>query len=577
MSEKKMQNFDIIILGSGLAGSILATILAKHNLRVLIIDKNAHPRFAIGEAMTPDTDLMMEILSHQYSVPEIAHLSSFKNICENISPSACGLKRSFNFIYHRQGEEQKLQETNKLGVRPSSHLFRQDVDHYMAKVAVKYGATLLEKTKVLDLDINSQGVKVELEDGKKFTSEYLVDASGYNSLLSRKFNLREVPTRFKTHSRSIFTHMVGVERYDDCVNNGTNEDEIFWYQGTLHHIFDGGWMWVIPFNNHEKSTNQICSVGLNLDPRRFPKTDISPEQEFQNFLSNYPGVAVQFKNAKPVQNWISTDRLQYSSHSCTGERFYVLPHATGFIDPLYSFGLVNSCTIMLPLASLIMKAISENDYSMENFSKVERLQQKLLDYNDNLVNCSYISFCNYNLWDAWRRIWGLGSFMRQAKAGLAKSLKIQAGKAEELSKINLDDELYRLTPSYEGLGDGFFQKATETVEKVESGLLSPDEAADKIISLINSIDFLPENFLQLGDFSQKHIDLKSDSYKSEYIRFLSWIKKSRKPEIKKCFDYDMADLLAAKSKDNIKLKLLSILYKIRQIFLNSIPKLSFNR
>ncbi|NEP06639.1 MAG: hypothetical protein F6K34_18540 [Okeania sp. SIO4D6] len=134
-----------------------------------------------------------------------------------------------------------------------------------------------------------------------------------------------------------------------------------------------------------------------------------------------------------------------------------------------------------------------------------------------------------------------------------------------------------MTPSYEGLGDGFFREATETVEKVESGLLSPDEASEKIMSLINSIDFLPDNFCQMGDFSQKHIDIKSDWYKSEFLRFLFWIKKSPKPEVKKSFDYDMADLLAAKSKNNIKLKLLSILYKIRQIFLNSIPKLSFNR
>lgn len=160
MSYNETKQFDVIILGSGLAGSILATILARHNTRVLMIDKDAHPRFAIGEAMTPDTDLMMKILSHQYSVPEIAHLSSFNNICENISPSACGLKRSFNFIYHREGEEQTLQEANKVGVPgPSSHLFRQDIDQYMAKVAVNYGVKLLEKTKVIDLNIDRKKLK----------------------------------------------------------------------------------------------------------------------------------------------------------------------------------------------------------------------------------------------------------------------------------------------------------------------------------------------------------------------------------------------------------------------------------
>ncbi|MDZ7965822.1 MAG: NAD(P)/FAD-dependent oxidoreductase [Nostoc sp. DedSLP03] len=546
MSYNRINQFDVLILGSGLAGSILATILAKHNVRVLMIDKGSHPRFAIGEAMTPDTDLMMSILSYQYLVPEIAHLSSFDNICNNISPSACGLKRSFNFIYHQEGKEQTLQNTNKVGVPASSHLYRQDIDQYMAKVAVNYGVKLLENTKILDITIDKKGVLVKLEDNEQFTANYLVDASGHNSPISQKFNLRENPTRLKTHSRSIFTHMTGVKKYDDCIHSsGESQDKLLWYQGTLHHIFDGGWMWVIPFNNHEKSNNPICSVGLNLDSRRFPKTDISPEQEFQNFLSRFPGISMQFENAKPVRNWVSTDRLQYSSRSCVGERFYLLPHAAGFIDPLYSFGLVNSCTIISPLASKIIKAILENDYSTENFTELESLQQKLFDYNDKLVNCSYISFANFNLWDAWRRIWIIGSFVRQAKAGLRKRLKIAAGKAKELSEDNCQERIDGLTPGFEGLADEFFEEATATIEKFEAGLLSPDEAANHIMSLINSIDFLPKNLLNLGDISQKHIDGASEFFHSEYSRFLSWIKDSNKPEIKKYFDYDVEDLITA--------------------------------
>ncbi|WP_414589998.1 NAD(P)/FAD-dependent oxidoreductase [Scytonema sp. PCC 10023] len=549
MSYDKSKQFDVIILGSGLAGSILATVLARHNVKVLMIDKEAHPRFAVGEAMTPDTDLMMSILSYKYSVPEIDYLSSFNNICNYISPSACGLKRSFNFIYHREGEKQSLQSSNKIGVLPSSHLFRQEIDHYMAKVAVNYGAKLLENTNIVDLKIDPKGgIEVKVEGDEQFAANYLVDASGYNSLLSQRFNLREKPTRLKTHSRSIFTHMIGVKKYDDCIHSiGETLDEIRWYQGTLHHIFDGGWMWVIPFNNHEKSTNPICSVGLNLDPRRYPRTDISPEQEFQNFLSRFPNIAIQFEDAKPVRNWVSTGRLQYSSHSCMGERFYLLPHAAGFIDPLYSFGLVNTCTIIIPLASRIMKAISENDYSTERFADIERLQQKLFDFNDNLVNCSYISFRNFNLWDAWRRVWMLGTFMRQMKAGIRIKLKIGAGKGEELSILNNNDEdnLDRLTPSYEGLGDDFFQKTTAIVEKVEENLLSPDDAAQQIMSLLKSIIFLPDNILNIGDASQKNVDGATDFYKSEVLRFLYWVKDSKKPEVKKYFDYDEEDLVAA--------------------------------
>lgn len=538
-------NFDVIILGSGLAGSILATILARHHLQVLMIDKEVHPRFAIGEAMIPDTDLMMKILSYQYSVPEIEYLSSFQNICKNISPSSCGIKRSFSFIYHQEGEKQNLQQSNKIGVYPSSHLFRQDIDYYMAKVAVKYGVKLLENTNVINININKESVEIEVAENEVFTAKYLVDGSGYKSPLSQKLDVRENPTRLKTHSRSIFTHMVQVERYDDCVPSlEQKQDGLFWYQGTLHHIFDGGWMWVIPFNNHQKSTNPVCSVGLNLDPRRFPNNQTPPEEEFKNFLSRFPEIAIQFKNAKPVRKWVSTGRLQYSSRLCMGERFYLLPHAAGFIDPLYSFGLVNSCTMIIPLASRIMNAISENNYSTEYFIDLEQLQQKLFDYNDNLVNCSYIAFRNFNLWNAWRRVWIIGNSLRQWKLSVKKGRKIDAGKGEELSKIIDEDSLDYLTPGYDGLGDDFFQEATTTVEKVEQNLISPDAAAEHIMSLINSIDFLPTNYLGLGNPWETNIDIASNFAAVEHRRFLDWAKSSQKPEVKKYFDYNPEDVLS---------------------------------
>ncbi|MEM9510659.1 MAG: NAD(P)/FAD-dependent oxidoreductase, partial [Cyanobacteria bacterium P01_E01_bin.35] len=360
------EQFDVIILGSGIGGSTLATVLAKQQAKVLMIDKGTHPRFAIGEAITSHTEHLLSLLSHYYSVPELENLSSFKTIQENISTSACGYKRSFGFLYHRDGKEQSPQERIQWGVGNSSHLFRQEVDHYLVKLAVKYGAKLLTNTNVVDLDIDEKEVVIKTETGEQFNANYLVDASGYNSIIAKRLNLRENPTRFKTHSRTIFTHMVGVKPVDDCLQ-ANNESIMPWHHGTAHHVFDGGWMWVIPFNNHDESTNPICSVGLNLDTRQYPKTEISPEQEFQNFIARFPSIAAQFETAKLVRNWISTNRLQYSSPSCMGTRFYLLPHASGFIDPIFSPGLIQTFTTILPLAALILKAIDSNDFSSEQF------------------------------------------------------------------------------------------------------------------------------------------------------------------------------------------------------------------
>jgi FADH2 O2-dependent halogenase len=52
--------FDVLILGSSFSGSLLAWLLARRGLRVALIDRDRHPRFAIGESSTPVADLLLE-------------------------------------------------------------------------------------------------------------------------------------------------------------------------------------------------------------------------------------------------------------------------------------------------------------------------------------------------------------------------------------------------------------------------------------------------------------------------------------------------------------------------------------
>ena len=125
MNNAHKNQFDVIILGSGVGGATLATILAKHNLNVLMVDKKSHPRYAIGESLTTHTELLLKLLSRNYSIPEFEHLSSFQNIKEHLSTSACGHKRIFGFLYHNEGEEQSSHERIQWGTGDSSHLFRQ--------------------------------------------------------------------------------------------------------------------------------------------------------------------------------------------------------------------------------------------------------------------------------------------------------------------------------------------------------------------------------------------------------------------------------------------------------------------
>jgi FADH2 O2-dependent halogenase len=91
---------DVVILGSGIAGSTLAAVLARNGASVLMIDAGSHPRFAVGESTTPHTSMLLRLISERYDVPEIKHLTTFENVQSNIARS-CGVKRNFGFLYHR--------------------------------------------------------------------------------------------------------------------------------------------------------------------------------------------------------------------------------------------------------------------------------------------------------------------------------------------------------------------------------------------------------------------------------------------------------------------------------------------
>ena len=51
--------YDIAIVGSGFAGSLLAMIARRCGRSVLLLEKGAHPRFAIGESSVPLANLFL--------------------------------------------------------------------------------------------------------------------------------------------------------------------------------------------------------------------------------------------------------------------------------------------------------------------------------------------------------------------------------------------------------------------------------------------------------------------------------------------------------------------------------------
>lgn len=407
------RNFDVAILGTGIGGTLLGAILARHGVKVVLFEQGSHPRFAIGESTIPETTILLRLIARRYGVPEIAHLCNFQQVRTHVS-SGCGVKRNFSFCYHRSGEHHRPEETTQFPTwappyGPDVHYFRQDVDAYMLAVAISYGAVSRQQTKIEEISIDGSGVRLCTNIGEEYRAKFVIDAGGIQAPIARMLNLRETPCSLKTNSRSIFTHMVGVIPYDQCGPPRSKHNMPSpLAQGTLHHLFKGGWMWVIPFDNHPTSTNPLCSVGVNFDLTQHPRPDAGAEQQFRDFIQQYPSIAKQFEKAESVRAWVATDRLQFNSSRVVGDRFCLLPHAASFVDPLFSSGLAITMSTINTLAYRIIEAAREDNFFVERFEYIDTWVKKSFAYYDRLVSNSYIAFSDFALWNSWHRIWMLG-------------------------------------------------------------------------------------------------------------------------------------------------------------------------
>lgn len=544
-NEAHTPHYDVIILGSGMSGTQMGCILAKHKQRVLIIEEGQHPRFTIGESTIPETSLMNRIIADRFGIPEIRQLTSFYAINRSIASSS-GIKRNFGFVMHSPGQASNPREFTQciipeLPWGPESHAFRQDIDAYLLTAAIRYGCTVRQRTTIKEYDIRKTGVTLTSTTGERFTGRFIVDCGGPRAALATQLGVRDEVPRYKTHSRSIYTHMVDVRPFDDIFK--LKGQRWRWHEGTLHHMFAGGWAWVIPFDNHPRSTNPLVSVGVLFDPRQHPKTDISAQAEFEGVLARFPDIAAQFRDAKPVREWIKTDRLQYSAKQCVGDRWALMLHATGFIDPLFSRGLQNTAVTIHALATRLLQALRDDDLSAQRFEYIERLQQSLLEHNDEVVSCCYIAFSDFRLWDAFHRLWAVGAALGGFRLVSAYAKFLETGDENHLD--HLDDN-----PPYPGHLSAdmesyvkLFNDARDVCEAVGAGKVRAEAAAARIHRMLEQAEFARPvwDFGLCISGSAKKID-HSKYNVLPFLRLLRWVQTSSPPSLRRYFDYKPSTL-----------------------------------
>lgn len=367
------RHHDIAIAGSGFGGSLLSMIARRLGHSVVLIERGSHPRVVIGESSTPLTNLLLEELTTRYDLPAIRPLSKWGTWQQAHPAIACGLKRGFTFYHHDLENPQPFlhDRNHQLLVAASphdriadTHWYRADFDHLLVREAQTLGVDYLDETTITGITESSTEITLEATRHKKpitIAAKLLIDATGPRGLLHRVFHLDENPLPNFPHTQALYSHFSGAGKIEPT------------YQtlppypvdaAAVHHIFDGGWIWVLQFNNG------ITSAGIAATDALATKLNLAEgAPAWLRILTHIPALREQFANAKPTQPFRHIPRLSFQSATIAGNRWAQLPSAAGFVDPLLSTGFPLTLTGIDRLARIIQQSIGEQSFDSPSLAR----------------------------------------------------------------------------------------------------------------------------------------------------------------------------------------------------------------
>lgn len=333
--------YDVVVIGSGFAGSLFAMIARRQGRSVILLERGRHPRMVIGESSTPLSNLLLEELAIRYDLPLLRPLTKWGSWQAHYPNVACGVKRGFSFFHHdmQQGHSSLITTDNHFLVAASphdsiadTHWYRTDFDYFLVEQAKRIGVTYIDELR-LERFVET-GDYVELAGMRRdikqtVRARFVVDASGPRGCLHRLLNLKEKPFQDYPPTQALYSHFSGVQRMPFVYRDPPYPIE----DAAVHHIFDGGWVWLLHFNNG------ITSAGVAATEEVAKHLNFAEgETAWAQLLKLIPVLASQFADAKHILPFKYLPHLSFCSARIAGEKWALLPSAAGFVDPLLSTG-----------------------------------------------------------------------------------------------------------------------------------------------------------------------------------------------------------------------------------------------
>jgi flavin-dependent dehydrogenase len=358
-------DLDVIVIGGGPAGSTVSALIAQQGYKVRLFEREHFPRFHIGESLIPETYWVLKRLGmlEKMKASRFVHKHSVQFV------SASG-KESAPFYF----SDNKPHECSQ-----TWQVVRSEFDQMMLNNARECGVDAREGVRVREVLFEGNravGVKIQNEDGsiEQVRAKVVVDASGQSTMLQTKFKLRLWDPIL--NKGAIWTYWEGAYR-----DTGRDEGATM----VIQTANKKGWFWYIPLHDNRISVGVVAPFNYLFKGRG------SHEDVYKEEVEACFAVKRRVASAKRITGYFATKDYSYRSREVAGAGWVMVGDAFGFLDPLYSSGVLLALKSGELAADAIVEGLRTGDLSAAQLGKwgpgfnagVDRMRRLVCEYYDN--------------------------------------------------------------------------------------------------------------------------------------------------------------------------------------------------
>ena len=311
----------VIILGGGPAGAATAMFLLKRGITPVIVERDDHPRFHVGESLTGATAITLKNLGLGPAIE--AQRYPVKHGAVFYGPDG---KNDFWVGLVRRDEKGEQVPNSTWNVMRSSF------DKILFEAAVERGAIWVKATALAPIvkDDTVIGLKIRTPDGatENLYSEVLIDASGCATFLANhRVTGRKVPGS-SDKQIALFTQFANTVRDNGPELHQQPGNTLLYYQAKHY------WAWFIPVSD------ELTSVGVVFRTEHFKKARMTKEQMMLHECRHMtPVLSERLPDLTPQEPIYAIPNFSYRVHNYTGKGFVCIGDAHRFIDPIFAYGV----------------------------------------------------------------------------------------------------------------------------------------------------------------------------------------------------------------------------------------------